>query len=381
MRKISLLFTLILTSMVTFAVDQDEWIGSTDETYNNQFKWFAIDGVPTPAEVVNIQQPGWSEEIGIYTHKSGYNKVTFNDVEKSDGTHYHQDGAGAVLFISALTAKNTNVLFYDGDNVAWGLRIYNEKGESSGAEKTDPVLSLNETEVTLDATSSETFQILPSQDGDGVISYESNNTGIASVSETGLVTAVGRGTAIIFVRTAETDTYAPAIKKLTVTVTGPINWDAIAWLSGGNEKYKVIIEPEIANQFGGQHIENSDLWIGFPSAVFGDNSAVEHTALGAGVSFPLSQFPKEFNDFNFICDGVTYAITLYYADGEKDGGQGEGGGEEGGGEEGGGEEGGGEDQALDDVLPTTQASKILRNGQLYIERNGIRYTSTGAQVQ
>lgn len=243
--------------------------------------------------------------------------------------------------------------------------------EICGDAKSDPALTLNAIEKTLDASISETFQIVVEQSGDGAISYHSGNTGIASVSESGLVTAVGRGTTTISVLSTETDTYAAGLKTLAVTVTGPVNWDAIAWLSGGNEKYKVIIEPEIANQFGGQHIENSNLWIGFPSAVFGDNSAVEHTALGAGVSFPLSQFPKEFNDFNFICDGVTYAITLYYADGEKDGGQGEGG----------GEEGGGEDQALDDVLPTTQASKILRNGQLYIERNGIRYTSTGAQVQ
>lgn len=357
MKKISLFLALALTSMVMFAVDQDEWIGSTDAAYNNQFKWYSIDGVAIPAEVVNIQKPNWSEEIGIYTHKSGFNKVTFNGVEKTDGTHYHQDGAGAVLFVSALTAKNTDVLFYNGDDVVWGLRVYNDKGESSGTEKTDPALTLNATETTLNAATSETFQIVASRSGDGAISYESNNAGIASVSESGLVTAVGRGKAIISVKVAETDTYAAAMKKLTVNVTGPINWDAVAWLAGSNDKYKVVSDPEIDDKFGGKHIENSNLWIGFPSAVWGDNSGIEHTALGAGVSFPLSQFPNEYNDFRFICDGVTYQITLYYADGIPAG------------------------TAIDQVMDGKKARKVMENGQLYIIKNGVRYNALGAQVE
>lgn len=357
MKKISLFLALVLTSMVAFAVDQDEWIGSTDATYNNQFKWYSIDGVDAPAEVVNIQKPDWSEEIGIYTHKSGYNKVTFNGVEKTNGTHYHQDGAGAVLFVSALTAKNTDVLFYNGDNVAWGLRIYNDKGESSGTEKTDPELKLNATETTLDAAITETFQIVADRKGDGAISYESNNAGIASVSETGLVTAVGRGKAVISVKVAETDTYAFGIQKLTVTVTGPINWDAVAWLAGGNEKYKVVTDPEIDDKFGGKHIENNNLWIGFPSAVWGDNSGVEHTAVGAGVSFPLSQFPNEYNNFQFICDNVTYLITLYYADGTP------------------------ESTAIDIIKEGTRARKTIENGNVVIIRDGLKFNILGVQVK
>ena len=357
MKKISLFLAFVFASMVMFAVGQDEWIGSTDATYNNQFKWYAIDGVATPAEVVNIQQPGWSEEIGIYTHKSGFNKVTFNGVEKTNGTHYHQDGAGAVLFVSALTAKNTDVLFYNGENIVWGLRVFNVNGESSGTEKTDPALTLNVTDTTLSAATSETFQIVPSQIGDGAISYESSNAGIASVSESGLVTAVGRGKAIISVKAAETATYAFAMKKLMVNVTGPINWDAEAWLAGGNDKYKVVTCPEIDDKFGGKHIENGNLWIGFPSAVWGDNSSVQHTAVGAGVSFPLSQFPNEFNDFNFICDGVTYQITLYYVDGIPAG------------------------TAIDHVLDGKKARKVMENGQLVIIKNGVRYNALGAQVK
>ena len=229
--------------------------------------------------------------------------------------------------------------------------------EACGDAKNDPGLTLNATETTLNAATSETFQIVASQSGDGAISYVSSNAGIASVSESGLVTAVGRGTATIKVMTAETATYSAGMKTLTVTVTGPVNWDAEAWLAGGNDKYKVVTEPEIGSQFGGKHIENNNLWIGFPSAVWGDNSGIEHTAVGAGVSFPLSQFPNEFNDFNFICDGVTYQITLFYVDGIPAG------------------------TAIDQVMDGKKARKVMENGQLYIIKNGVRYNALGAQVK
>ena len=229
--------------------------------------------------------------------------------------------------------------------------------EACGEVKTDPELSLNATETTLDATNAETFQIVATQKGNGAISYESSNAGIASVSASGLVTAVGRGTAVISVKTAETETYALSLKTLTVTVNGPVNWDAVEWLSGGNDKYKVVTEPEIPNQFGGKHIENNNLWIGFPSAVFGDNTEVEHSAVGAGVSFPLSQFPKEFNEFNFICDGTTYKIILYYADGETD------------------------TTAIERVYNNeTRTRKVIDGGMIVIVKDGVKYNVLGVRL-
>lgn len=225
-----------------------------------------------------------------------------------------------------------------------------------GDAKTDPELSLNQTAVTLSAEApAETFQIVPTQSGDGAITYESSNAGIASVSNAGLVTAVGRGVAEISVKTAETVTYAAALKKLTVTVTGPINWDAVAWLSGSNNKYKLVSDPEIADNFGGKKIEGSNLWIGFPSAVWGDNSSVEHTAVGAGVSFPLSQFPNKYNDFNFICDGVTYHITLYWVDGEET------------------------PTAIGNVEASEKAYKVVEDGVVYIIRDGVKYNVLGVK--
>ena len=223
-------------------------------------------------------------------------------------------------------------------------------------------MSLNETAVTLSAEDpAETFQIVPTQSGDGAVTYESNRPGIASVSETGLVTAVGRGSATITVRVAETETYAAASKKLTVTVTGPINWEGVDWLSGGTDKYKLVTEPEIGDNFGGKKIEGTNLWIGFPSADWGNpnknEGVVEHTAVGAGVSFPLSQFTKIYNEFDFYSGGTTYKILLYYADGTES------------------------TTAIDEVNANAKVVKVIENGQLVIIRDGIRYSVTGQEIR
>lgn len=190
--------------------------------------------------------------------------------------------------------------------------------ECSAPVKTDPALNLNSTAETLDATApAESFQIVATQSGDGAISYESSNPGIASVDNSGLVTAVGRGTATITVSTAETATYAAASKTLTVTVTGPINWAGIDWLDESNDKYKLSVSPEISDTYGGKHVQGgTDLWIGFPSAAFGAMSITPSGGVDAAWrTFALSNFPNQENQFTVECGGTTYTFDVYFADG------------------------------------------------------------------
>ena len=52
----------------------------------------------------------------------------------------------------------------------------------------------------------------------GTLTYESNNRQVATVSDAGIVTITGVGTATITIRAAETDTYASAEKLVRVTV-------------------------------------------------------------------------------------------------------------------------------------------------------------------
>ena len=351
-KKLLLSVIAISISATVFAIDWDSyaWLGdgAGGGAYSEMYKVAPAEG----QNVVNIQKPGFAAEDGIYTNfPAGISACSLGE------GNYAIQGAGMVLYLSAFTKQETEVSVTAAD-VNYVFTVYYADGTPSGTpSKASAELTLNVTDTTLDAAVSETFQIVATRKGDGAISYESNNAGIASVSANGLVTAVGRGTAVITVKVAETETYEAGSKKLTVTVNGPVNWEAVEWLAGGNNKYKVVTEPEIPNQFGGKHIENNNLWIGFPSAVFGENTEVEYTTLGAGVSFPLSQFPKEFNEFHFICDGTTYKIILYYADGETD------------------------TTAIERLYNNeTRTRKVIENGTIVIIKDGIRYNALGTKL-
>lgn len=356
MKKFSLFLALVLTSMAATAADYCDAAMKSVQEHDATVTMRLVSGnlyefsITTADNIVSFNAAG----SNLYANVNGVGGYHISE-------HLIQNGNTlSVQFESNVKPSiYANALFIVLEGI--GENQFNIPMDASwdacGDVKADPALTINATEKTLDATTSETFQIVASQSGDGAISYVSSNAGIASVTQEGLVTAVGRGTATIKVMSAETATYAAGMKTLTVTVTGPINWDAVAWLAGSNDKYKVVSDPEIDDKFGGKHIENGNLWIGFPSAVWGDNSGIEHTALGAGVSFPLSQFPNEYNDFQFICDGVTYQITLYYADGIPAG------------------------TAIDQVMDGKKARKVMENGQLYIIKNGVRYNALGAQVE
>ena len=222
--------------------------------------------------------------------------------------------------------------------------------------KDDPGLSLNQTAVTLSAEApAETFEIVPTRSGDGAISYVSNKPGIASVSSSGIVTAVGRGTATITVHVAETDDYSASSSKLIVTVIGPINWPGVDWLTY-SDQYKLVIDPEISDGFGGKRVEGENLWVGFPSADFGACS-IEYSALGAGVKFALSNFPqKTKNQFTMVCAGTTYTFYVYNDKGTDS------------------------PTSIDNTNVDAIAVKVIENGQLIIIKNGVRYNALGAQL-
>ena len=220
-------------------------------------------------------------------------------------------------------------------------------------DKSDPGLTLNETSVTLDASIPGTFTILPERNGDGAISYLSNNTDIATVTNGGVVTAVAKGTTTITVSVASTDDYYSANTELTVTVTG-VNWNAIGWLSGSDNKYKLCITPNFGDQFGGKRIEGTNLWVGFPSAAFGACSIPYEPSGAAWQVFALSNFPNQYNQFTIECGGTLYTFDIYYA---------------------------GSTTAIDNVETSEKARKVLENGQLIIIKNGVRYNALGAQMK
>lgn len=100
------------------------------------------------------------------------------------------------------------------------------------------------------------FSIEAATDGDGALSYESDNESVAAVSAKGTVFLMGTGTARITIRASGTENYEPAEKTITITVnpkpgegqspgTGNNNQQ-----NPGNKKAQTITAADIAKTYG-----------------------------------------------------------------------------------------------------------------------------------
>ncbi len=332
MRKLFILFTFLSVSLMGFAEAYCEKVVTTTIDYTSlDVKVTVKKQSATTVRVIldnehitGIRAGGTFQQWGNGVWENQDDAVAnFAQGWTQSGTAWSKD----FIFSTYPTTGNFQIyILMDHDAGAppvagFTLTSIDIDNECSAPVKTDPALSLNSTAETLDATApAETFQIVASQSGDGAISYESSNPGIASVDNTGLVTAVGRGNATITVSTAETASYAAASKTLAVTVTGPINWGGIGWLAGSNDKYKLSVSPEISDTYGGKKVEGTNLWIGFPSAAFGTMSITPSDGAGAWKTFALSNFPNQENQFTVECGGTTYTFDVYFADGTTGGG-------------------------------------------------------------
>lgn len=128
MKKLSLLVALMCASMMSFAaIDWSayEWLGngSGNAAYTNKIKVAAAEG----QTVINLQQPGWAAEAGIYTHfGAGVQSCSLPEGK------YQIDGAGICLYLSAFTAKETEVTVVDALKT-YVFTVYYEDGVAGGA--------------------------------------------------------------------------------------------------------------------------------------------------------------------------------------------------------------------------------------------------------
>ena len=192
---------------------------------------------------------------------------------------------------------------------------------TSGSELPSSSLTLNHYAVTLDASSHETDAIIASAAAgyDGTITYTTNNANIASVTNAGVVTALGRGSAIITVTAPATESFSASSKKLYVTVTGPINWSPIGWVSGSDEKYKMVVEPTTGVTIDAVQTKDGKkgIYVIFPNDLWGDCSltASSYATQGAARWYFLSAFEAKETTFTQVCNGVTYTFDVYNKDG------------------------------------------------------------------
>ena len=136
--RFTLLLALLCASMMTWAaIDWSayEWLGngSGNEAYTNKFKVAPAEG----QTVVNLQQPGWAAEVSIYT----YFGAGIQSCSLPEGK-YAIDGAGICLYLSAFTAKETEVTIVDALKT-YVFTVYYEdgvagEGGGEGGEGTEP---------------------------------------------------------------------------------------------------------------------------------------------------------------------------------------------------------------------------------------------------
>lgn len=307
--KITLLLALLCVSVMSWAYDENA-LFPADGTYANQFYWKSIGGVTAPMGVNSVESKNGFDCIYVNVGQADFDPSTgIIGCEIADYL-----GAGVWIKINSLVLADNDIYFKNsGGTTLRGLTIHNKANES-GSGKASANLSLNVSTLKLNASLAQTFQIVATQDGDGAITYESNNTGVATISNTGEVTAVGRGSATITVSSAETEDYAAGERTVTVTVTGQINWDAISAVdnSGGHFKVYTVTGQNVVNvQHPGWSSEDG-IYTTFPQGVSACSLPDgKYATSGAGAVLYLSAFTEKVTPVTVTAGGVDYLFYVY----------------------------------------------------------------------
>lgn len=166
MKKILSIFVAALFSATMFGASGVDWSaiawlgnGSGDAVNTDKYKVSPADGL----SVVNIQQPPWSDEAGIYVHvPAGISACTVNG---------KIDGAGMVLYLSSFTAKETEVTITHGLGSCTFWVYYADGTEGGGETPSTPTevydvnFALASNGASAEATSGDAAQAIDNNPG------------------------------------------------------------------------------------------------------------------------------------------------------------------------------------------------------------------------
>ena len=350
--KLFALAMLLLGSMSTYAVDWSSYpfIGnSLDAKYTDKYKIETVANLT----VVNIQQPGWGTEAGIY--------VTVNGEISSVSVSSNTQGGGALLHLSAFTAQETEVtIVYTGGTITF--HVYYADG-TTGGDPTEPSV-LTSIELKADPTSiavgktSKITAIAKDQykkTMDAEFTYTVTPEGIGTLTD-GVFTAAKTGTATI------TTTSGSITQSIQIEIAD-IDWSDFLKSADGDQyanKYKVekvtglnienIQKPSWAKEVG--------IYVHVASGI--SNVSVDSGIEGAGTCLYLSAFTAQETEVTIVYAGGTITFRVYYADGITDGS--------------------GTTTFIDEPVVKENIIKTIENGQVVIIRDGVRYNVLGATL-
>lgn len=134
-KKLLLSVIAISISATVFAIDWDSyaWLGdgAGGGAYSEMYKVAPAEG----QNVVNIQKPGFAAEDGIYTNfPAGISACSL-------GEKCAIDGAGVVLYLSAFTAKETDVTVTAGDK-EYAFTVFYKNGQGGQQDDTEYTITV-----------------------------------------------------------------------------------------------------------------------------------------------------------------------------------------------------------------------------------------------
>lgn len=209
-KLLSIVIVLLSASISMSAVDWSNYgfigDGTGSGKYANKYKVETVEGL----NVVNIQRPWSDKEEGIYMIVPA--GITSCSVASAI------QGAGVLVYLSALTAMETEVTIKYDTSKEIIFHIYYADGSSGGTKQASDLTLTEPATTILDLQIGDEFSIRYTTSSTGAVAFSSSNTDVATVSEGGVIKALTAGTTTITVSQAEDETYNAGSKSFTLSV-------------------------------------------------------------------------------------------------------------------------------------------------------------------
>ena len=295
--------------------------GSGDAAATEKYKVSPADGL----SVVNIQKPGFSDEVGIYvTAPHGISECSINS---------KIDGAGVVMYLSSFELKETKVtithaqgtitfwVYYE-DGIDWSTIAWTGNGSDAvytDKYKVSPANNLSVVNIQKPGFADEVgiYVTLPAGisdcsigskiDGAGVVLYLSSFV----YQETKVTITYAQGTCTFWVY------YADGIEgqDLGSNEEDESGWGSVNWVTGSNNKYKVshdCLQEVVSVQQPGW-ADEPGIYVVAPGAI--ESCSVNGAIQGGGMVIYLSNFTAKETEVTIDYAGGSCTFVVYYADG------------------------------------------------------------------
>ena len=266
---------------------------------------------------------GWTKGIEVDNGASAYSTMTILP-NGQIGFLYEDD-----YDTSKASGDYSNIVYVPltAEEITGGAYYYQNDDEDI-VVPVDPEISLNAAAATL--TVGETAQLTLTTNSDGVVTYVSSNTSVATINANGLVTAVAEGTATITANVAVTENYNAASATCAITVNAapvvePEEPETPVEPEEPEEPETPVIDEALQQAIADAKVVVAYSGVGYPAATAATrtalNAAIANAEAGTTTADELnaavSAFKSETSDIQMPEEGKTYTFANVAMDGTK----------------------------------------------------------------